>query len=200
MKETLIQTKDIAAEFVFASKKKDLALLKSLLSEDGVFEIQNKKLEIVEGNKKQFLKWYESKLAKAEIESNEYDQCLLCLFGKQVILFNNGKFPRAVKDSSERAKTGLALEIKDYKIDHIRFCFTFLKAENKNVFQATGEKIGKYIEDGLPRKEAIAKGIEDESKEFNLVLGKSKFLITKGTQLGKNEEIQSTRFDKRSSH
>jgi len=43
-----------------------------------------------------------------------------------------------------------------------------LKTENKGVFKVTGEKIRKYIEGGLSQEEAVAKGVEDQSKEFNL--------------------------------
>jgi hypothetical protein len=174
MKGTLTQTKDIAAEFALASKNNDIGLLKKLLSKDGSFHIQSPSLDTIEVQREEFLEWYKKKLDATTIESIEYDQCLLCLLGKPVVLFNNGKFPRQVKDSSERAKTGLVLNIRDSKIIEMGFCYTFLRTENKNVFETTGEKIGKYIEAGIPKKEAITKAIADESREFNLVQGKWK--------------------------
>jgi len=48
-----------------------------------------------------------------------------------------------------------------------------LKAENKCVYEVTGGKIRKSIEGGLSEEGAIAKGIEDQSKEFNLLKRKT---------------------------
>ncbi len=168
-----VKTKDIAVEFAKASQNKDLAHLSALLADDGDFQIQNAKLDFEDADKLKFLDWYKNKLDSTPIETIEYDQCINCLFGKPVVLFNNGKFPRRIKESSERVKTGIALEVKDYKISHLKFCFVFLKAENKHVFEVTGEKARKYIAAGMPDKKAIAKAIREETKEFGLKNGKS---------------------------
>jgi len=168
MKRTAIKSKEIATKFALASKNCDLELLNNLLSKDGAFHIQDTLLETIEVSKDEFLRWYKEKLDAVPIESIDYDQCLHCYLGKPVVLFNNGKFPRQVQDSSERTKTGLALNISGNKIIEIAFCYTFLKMENKYVYQATGDRIKKFIEDGLKQKNAITKGIADQSKEFNL--------------------------------
>lgn len=169
MKGTSIKSKDIAVKFANASKNRDLKSLTRLLRKDGEFHIEDSNLNTIEVKKEEFLKWYEAKLETVTIESIDYDQCLMCLIGKPVVLFNNGKFPRQAKDSSERTKTGLALNILGNKIFEIAFCYTFLKTENKYVFEVTGEKIKKYIEGGLSEDEAIAKGVTDESLEFSLI-------------------------------
>jgi hypothetical protein len=168
MKRTASKSKEIATKFALASKNSDIVLLKRLLSKDGSFHIQDPSLETIEVSRDEFLRWYKEKLDTVTIESIDYDQCLHCYLGKPVVLFNNGKFPRQVQDSSERTKTGLALNISGNKILEIAFCYTFLNMENKYVYQATGDRIKKYIEDGLKQKKAIAKGIADQSKEFNL--------------------------------
>lgn len=160
MKVKLIKSKDIAAKFAEASKNRDLQALTRLLRNNGAFHIEDSTLSTIEVKKEEFLKWYKCKLETVTIESIEYDQCLMCLIGKPVVLFNNGKFPRQANDSSERTKTGLALNILGNKIFEIAFCYTFLKTENKYVFEVTGEKIKKYMEEGLSEDEAIAKGIE----------------------------------------
>ncbi len=174
METTLIKKQDITLQFALASKNKDIELLMALLSEDGSFHIQNSSRETIEVRKEEFLRWYKEKLEATTIESIEYDQCLFCLLGSPVVLFNNGKFPRLVKDCGERTKTGLALNIKDNKIAELGFCYSLLKTENKPIFEATFKKIAKYIEAGVPKKEAIAKGRTEESKEFNLVQGKTR--------------------------
>lgn len=55
--------------------------------------------------------------------------------------------------------TGLAFDFKNDKIIRIKFCFTFLKTENKYVFQCRGEKIQEFIEQGLSETEAIQKAL-----------------------------------------
>lgn len=157
MEGTLIQSKDIATKFALASKNNDLESLKKLLSKDGSFHIQNASLDTIEVPKEEFLRWYKEKLDSAVIESIDYDQCLLCLLGNPVVIFNNGKFPRQPKDSGEKAKTGLALNIKGNKIIEMGFCHTFLKNENKHVFEIRGEKIKEYVNQGFSTEEAIAK-------------------------------------------
>lgn len=161
-------SKDIAIEFAQASKKKNVEQLITLLSKNGLFQIQDKKFETVIVKRQRFLTWYEGKLRSVKINSIRYDQCTSCVKGQPVILFNNGKFPRTVKDSSEACMTGLALKIEKDKISEIAFCFNFLKYENKYVFQVTGEKIKKYIdEDNLSQEEAIATALGEEKKEFD---------------------------------
>ena len=169
METTLIKKQDITLEFALASKNKNIELLKALLSEDGTFHIQDQDRNTIKVGREDFLKWYKEKLDITTIESIEYDQCLFCLLGSPVVLFNNGKFPRLVKDCGERTKTGLALNIRDNKIAEMGFCYSLLKTENKPIFEATFEKIAKYIEAGIPKNEAITKGRADESKEFNLI-------------------------------
>jgi len=89
-------------------------------------------------------------------------------FWKTSRLIQQRKISRQTKDSSERTKSGLALNITCNKIIEFAFCYTFLKTENKGVFEVTGGKIRKYIEGGLSQEEAVAKGVEDQSREFNL--------------------------------
>ena len=157
METTLIKTEDIATEFARGTKQKDIELLKTLLNKDGTFQIQNEELDTIEVDKREFIKWYKDKLDSTTVTTIDYDQCILCATGNSVVLFNSGKFPRAIIDDSERSKTGLMLNIKNGKINDIRFCFSFLKTENRNVFECRGEKIKEYIKQGLSTSEAIKK-------------------------------------------
>ncbi len=163
--ETITRTKNLPKEFALATQRKDIKSIRSLLNSKGSFQIQDEKLETIEVNKKEFLKWYGAKLESTTITNIAYDQCLLCAIGNTVILFNNGKFLRIIKedsDLSEQSKVGLMLEIKDEKISHIKFCFTFLKTENKAVFECIGRKVGKYIEQGFSTLDAIKMARIDE--------------------------------------
>lgn len=163
--ETIVKTKNIAKEFALATQRRDIKGMGSLLSSKGAFQIRDEKNETIEVNKKEFLKWYGAKLENTTITDIAYDQCLLCAIGNTVILFNNGKFLRIIKedsDLSEKSKVGLMLEIKEEKISHIKFCFTFLKTENKIVIECIGRKVGKYIEQGFSTSDAIKMARIDE--------------------------------------
>lgn len=74
--------------------------------------------------------------------------------GNSVVIFNDGKFPRTIKDSSERSKTGIMIDVKDYKIITLKFCFLFLKTENKYKYECTLDEINKLEKQGLSFEEA----------------------------------------------
>ena len=154
MTQTLTLTQNIAVEFALASKSKDLHHLESLLSEDGTFDIQLGDLETQEVGKHEFMKWYEMKLQETEITSIAYDQCLFCHIGNRVVLFNDGQFPRSIKDCSERSKTGIMLDVKYGLITTLKFCYLFANADNPYVIECQLAKIKEYKSQGMPFKEA----------------------------------------------
>jgi len=155
MTRTLPQTQNIAVEFALASEKKDLRHLKNLLAEHGTFDIQTADLETLEVGKCEFLVWYEMKLQETEIKSIAYDRCLHCFVGNQVVLFNIGQFPRIVKDSSERSKTGIMLDIQDGLISTLKFCYLFAVTNNKYVFECRIDRIKEYQSQGMSYREAF---------------------------------------------
>ncbi len=130
-----ISNKDILKLFSNALLKGDLTLIEPLLSKDGCFDIQNNKLKTVEVSKEKYLSWLKSKLTKTKITSIYFDQCLHCKIGNSVLIVNHGEFPRKIKDSSERSKTGLMIDTEDGEIKMIRFCYVFVKTENKWFFE-----------------------------------------------------------------
>lgn len=149
-----IKTTDIAIEFANATKLNDIQLLNSLLHDDGVFEIQDTENETIEVNKNEFLKWYKTKLNTMPITKITYDQCMFCSIGNSVVIFNDGQFPRTIKDSSERSKTGIMIDIKDHKIITLKFCFLFLNTENRYKFECTLIEINELEKQGLSYNEA----------------------------------------------
>jgi hypothetical protein len=135
MEKLLIKTKDISIEFANAVKLKEINLIENLLSDTGTFSIQDSELETQEANKTQFIKWFRQKLKRVAIYKVDFDLCLHCMIGNKVVMFNDGKFPRAIQHNYERSKTGLMLEIEDDKISSISFCFVFAKTENLYQFE-----------------------------------------------------------------
>lgn len=88
MKVKSSRNQDIAYKFASATKHKDIELLNSLLADDGIFENEDKDRWIQEVTKNQFLDWYIGKLNDSNITDIRYDQCIHCLIGKTVIIFN----------------------------------------------------------------------------------------------------------------
>lgn len=142
------------SEYVSENK---IQLLSSLLASDGVFETQLPDLETTQSNKETFLNWLSVKLKEIRITDVFFDQCIYCAIGSPVVIFNDGQFPRVIKDASERSKTGLMLEVTEGKITYIKFCYLFVKTENKYKFQCKKETIKYYMDQGFSFDEAYRK-------------------------------------------
>ena len=170
MIEALINTVDLIKHFVSASLNADITAIEYLLAEDGVFEIEDKDLKIIEGTKTEFLAWYKLKLTSSKIAETNYDQCIGCGFGKQIVLFNNGTFPKKPSDFTERTKAGLMIEGENGKISRIIFCFTFLKTVNKYVCECYGEEVLKNIKKGMSEDEAIKEYENNPNSEYRHLL------------------------------
>lgn len=176
----IIDALALIKQFIAASKKSDMKILGELLDGNGSYEIENDNLEIIEAPKVEFLKWYHTKIKAIKINDVIYDQCIGCSFGNQVVIFNNGTFPRVPQEFTDKTKAGLMLEILEGKISKMQFCFSFLKTENKAVCDCVGEEYVKYIKLGFTEEEAIemydlnpnseysyiTKKIEDEEKSL----------------------------------
>ena len=159
--KTLTKQKDTVQQFVKALKEKDVDTIASLLDADGGFAIQDAELNTVFVSKVDFIQWFSDKLSATEIASVTTDQCVFCVVGNPVILVNDGQFPRIIKDSSERSKTGLMLGIKEGRISQIKFCYSLLKTENKYVYEIRLEAIQHHMANGLTFHEAYAKTEND---------------------------------------
>ena len=129
------KTKDIVIILKKAFLDNKLGILEDLLDENGSFDVQDQQLDCDTVNKSEFIKWIGEKAASQKIESVELDQCLFCEIGNPVLIINYGKFPRKVKEPSERSKTGLMINEKDGKIKEIKFCYVFAKTENLYQFE-----------------------------------------------------------------
>lgn len=110
-------------------------MVKSCLAKNGSFEVQDKKLDTKERKIRGFINWFGPILRDTKIEHVKFDQCLHYKIGNTVLIINNGYLPRLLKDNSERSKTGLMIQIEDDLISVIKFCFVFLKTENKYQFE-----------------------------------------------------------------
>ena len=170
MIEVSVNTNELIKLFVSASLNDDIFAIEELLADVGVFELEDKDLKIIEGTKTEFLAWYKLKLINSKIIETNYDQCIGCSFGKQIVLFNNGTFPKKPSDFSERTKAGLMIEGENGKISKIIFCFTFLKTDNKYVCECFGEEVLKNIKKGMSEDEAIKEYENNPNSEYRHLL------------------------------
>jgi hypothetical protein len=128
---TTKSTESIIKEFSDYTLNNEIENIRQLLDINGEFEIQDEKKDSIEVKRDAFIDWYQKKLEATTVTSVDLDQCIGCSFGKSIIILNQGKFPREIKHNSERSKTGLMLNTNEGKINEIKFCFAFLKTENK---------------------------------------------------------------------
>ncbi len=175
MKETnsvVIGTIELIKKFIAASKDGDVLTIEEILLDDGNYEIEDVKLEIVDASKEEFLKWYNTKIETKNINEVIYDQCIGCSFGNHVVIFNNGTFPRIPQEFTDASKAGLMFDTQDGKISRIQFCFTFLKTENRYVHDCVGREYVKYIKLGYSEEQAIAMYNADPKAEYGYITRK----------------------------
>jgi hypothetical protein len=156
-----MKPRDIAIEFAANVKNQDFISLKSILEKSGEFEAEptpNGESEIY--SRDAYLEWLQSKCQSTQIRKIDYDQCLFCQIGNPVVLFNDGRFPKKMTEDANRSKAGLMLDIKRNKIASIKFCYTFLKTENKFLYECKGPIIKDLMDKGYTLKQAIKKAGE----------------------------------------
>lgn len=170
--EKLIDNIELIKLFVSASLNNDILAIEYLLAEDGIFEIEDKNLELVDASKKEFLLWYNYKLQETTINEVVYDQCIGCSFGKQVVIFNNGTFPREPQDFTDKTKAGLMIDTFDGKITKTMLCLTFLKTENRAVCECVGDELLKYMKAGFSEEDAIAMYDDNPNSEYSYITKK----------------------------
>lgn len=165
-------TIELIKQFTSSSKNADIFSLEEILDDKGIFEIEDGNLEIIEASKVDFLKWYHIKIKTTKINDVIYDQCIGCSFGKNIVLFNQGTFPRIPQEFTDKTKAGLMLDSKEGKIHRIQFCFSFLKTENKAVCDCVGKEYVKYIKQGFSEEEAIAMYDTNPNSEYSYITKK----------------------------
>lgn len=172
METTLIKTKtrNLVKEFSDATLTHNFEKLGELLSDDGEFQIPDKDGKSKDVIKSEFLEWYKTRMLSTPITKVEHDQCINCQFGKPVVLFNEGSFPRTMDHQFQLMKTGLVISIREEKIIEIGFCYTFLKNENRYGSDCMKDLMKA---EGIPYEEArfrvtgIKRVVSPESKYFD---------------------------------
>lgn len=163
---------ELVKKFITASIEGDILSIEGLLLDQGNYEMEDDKLVIIDESKAEFIKWYNTKLKEEKITEVIHDQCIGCFFGNQVVIFNNGTFPRIPQESADTTKAGLMLDTNEGKIIRIQFCFTFLKSENSTVYECVGREYVKYIKLGYSEQEAIAMYDANPNSKYSYITKK----------------------------
>ena len=169
MTTTINDTIALLKHFISASQNADINSIAGLLSDEGLFEIEDDNFDLVDTSKNEYLQWYKNKLQKTTINEVFIDQCIGCSFGKQVVIFNNGTFPRVPQKFEDKTKGGILIESSEGKISKIMFCFSFLKTENNFVHDCVGKDYVKYIKQGFTEEEAIEMYDANPNSEYGYI-------------------------------
>ncbi len=111
----------------------DTKAIADLLVEDGEFYIQDKHGEDVEAESKEaYVRWLGMRFQdfretfpdKEKIRYN-FDKCLGCSLGQQVVFFDEGMFPRYGEYEGGILIHGLMVQTRGEKIWRILFCYNF---------------------------------------------------------------------------
>lgn len=159
-----IKPKGIVEIYTDSLVLKDIETIEHLLDEDGVFEIHNTEFEVINSNKYEYLSFLKNLLQENEILSVDYDICLRCKTGNQVVLLNNGTFPLKPNFSWDLEKTGLMFDIKDEKIVLIKYCYQFLHKDNNELSCKIKYIQEIYQEQGYSKMEALRLAMWDAKK------------------------------------
>lgn len=139
---------NIIKEFADALKIKDFLTIEKLLSDNGTFQISMPNAERISVSKSDYTIYLLKLVEDAKIDSFTYDQCLYCNAGARVILFNEGRFPfNDLKNQDKREKTGFMLAVTDGRINEIKYCYSFLKNDNRSQMDVNGDRIKQLMND-----------------------------------------------------
>lgn len=134
--------KSIAAELAEAISSFDISEVATLLSDDGEFAVQRENYEIIISCKDDFLNWLSGCYSKFPFSgrfrkklSFTIVQCLHCMTGNQIIVFEDGQFPVFSGSQSTNEQSGLVILSDDNKITGIEFCFLVMKTENPYIYE-----------------------------------------------------------------
>lgn len=136
------EKKTVIAELADAISSFNIAGVSSLLSDDGKFAIQNENYEIIISDKAEFLRWLSGCYSKFIFTGkfrSRFDftiiQCLHCVTGNPIIVFEEGKFPVFSGDQSKKERSGFVIISDKNKITRIELCFLVLKTESPFIYE-----------------------------------------------------------------
>jgi hypothetical protein len=134
--------RSITTELAEAISSLNIARVASLLSDEGKFAVQNENYEIVVSDKAEFLHWMNGCYRKFSFSGKfrkrlnfTIVQCLHCVTGNPIIVFEEGKFPLFSGSQTKNEQSGLVIKSEEDKITRIELCFLVMKTEHPFIYE-----------------------------------------------------------------
>jgi hypothetical protein len=132
----------ITAELAEAISTFNIEGVAILLSDDGNYTIQDENHKIVISGKDEFLNWLRGCYGKLLFGgrfkrrlSFKIVQCLHCVSGNPVVVFEKGRFPVFAGTREKYAQNGLVIESDEEKITGIELCLLVMKIEKPFIYE-----------------------------------------------------------------
>jgi len=167
-----ISSLKLVQSFVVASKNADILTVDEILDDNGNYEILSKDSKIKCVEKLEFLKWYNIKLEQVNLKSVIYDKAIIENSLNNVVIFNDGEFPKIPLDLSDKIKTGFVFNVDRGKINSIKFCDAFLKTSNSTVYDVLVENFLFCCEYGYTMEEALIIYNNNPKSKFSYITKK----------------------------
>jgi hypothetical protein len=134
--------KTIVTELAEAISSFNVGDVRSLLSDEGSFAMQNENSVIVNSGKEEFISWLNRCYRKFPFGGRfrkrlgfNIVQSLHHSAGCPIIVFEEGSFPVLSADQAKNEQSGLVIKSDNNKITGIEFCFLIMKTENPFIYE-----------------------------------------------------------------
>jgi len=134
--------KTIITELAEAISSFNVGEVKSLLSDEGTFAMQNDDAVIVISGKEEFISWLTRCYRKFPFGGRfrkrldfNIVQSLHHSTGSPIIVFEEGRFPVLSADQARNEQSGLVIKSDNNKITGIDFCYLIMKTENPFIYE-----------------------------------------------------------------
>jgi hypothetical protein len=132
----------ITAELADAISSFNIDDIANLLSDEGKFAVQNENYKIVISDKNGFISWLSDCYSKYSFNAKlrkklsfNIVQCMHCVSGNPIIVFEEGRFPVFSGTQTKNEKSGLVIKYDENTITGIELCFLVMKTENPFIYE-----------------------------------------------------------------
>ena len=132
----------IITELAEAISSFNISGVANLLSDDGNYAVQDENFKIVISGKDEFLSWLSGCYGKLLFTgrfrrrlSFNIVQCLHCVTGNPIIVFEKGRFPVFSGTLKKNEQSGLVIKSDENKITGIELCLLVMKIEKPFIYE-----------------------------------------------------------------
>jgi hypothetical protein len=134
--------KPILTELAEAISSFNITEVANLLSDNGKFAVPKGNNQVILSDKKTFVDWLSgcySRFLSSGKPRRRFNftivQCLHCLTGNPIIIFDDGSFPVFTDNQGQDERSGFVIISDDNMITGIELCFLVMKTENPFIYE-----------------------------------------------------------------